>query len=64
MSCYDKCQPWQPCGSIALANNCNEPCVRQCQNSTVLIQPSPVVVALSSPILSSFSVPQDTHVGS
>ncbi|NXA16410.1 KRF1 protein, partial [Sapayoa aenigma] len=41
-----------------LANSCNEPCVRQCQDSTVVIQPSPVVVTLPGPILSSF--PQNT----
>ncbi|NXK43370.1 KRF1 protein, partial [Piprites chloris] len=34
----------QPCGPTPLANSCNEPCVRQCQDSTVVIQPSPVVV--------------------
>ncbi|KAK4805644.1 hypothetical protein QYF61_022402 [Mycteria americana] len=62
MSCYDQCQPCQPCGPTPLANSCNEPCVRQCQNSTVVIQPSPVVVTLPGPILSSF--PQNTVVGS
>ncbi|XP_063260972.1 feather keratin 1-like [Prinia subflava] len=59
MSCYSPCQP---CGPTPLANSCNEPCVRQCQNSTVFIQPSPVVVTLPGPILSSF--PQNTAVGS
>ncbi|NXX19664.1 KRFT protein, partial [Podargus strigoides] len=49
------CQPCcQPCGPTPLANSCNEPCVRQCQNSTVVIQPSPMVVTLPGPILSSF----------
>ena len=62
MSCYNQCQPCQPCGPTPLANSCNEPCVRQCQNSTVVIQPSPVVVTLPGPILSSF--PQNTVVGS
>ncbi|KFW94326.1 Feather keratin Cos1-1/Cos1-3/Cos2-1, partial [Phalacrocorax carbo] len=38
------------------------PCVGQCQNSTVVIEPSPVVVTLPGPILSSF--PQSTAVGS
>ncbi|XP_050767958.1 uncharacterized protein LOC127026665 [Gymnogyps californianus] len=61
MSCYNQCQPCQPCGPTPLANSCNEPCVRQCQNSTVVIQPSPVVVTLPGPILSSF--PQNTVVG-
>ncbi|NWX12583.1 KRFD protein, partial [Aegotheles bennettii] len=41
---------------------CNECCVRQCQDSNVFIQPSPVVVTLPGPILSSF--PQNTAVGS
>nr|P07521.1 RecName: Full=Feather keratin B-4; Short=F-ker [Columba livia]prf//1210219B keratin,feather [Columba livia] len=58
-SCYDLCQP---CGPTPLANSCNEPCVRQCQDSRVVIQPSPVVVTLPGPILSSF--PQNTAVGS
>ncbi|NXW52863.1 KRFB protein, partial [Nyctiprogne leucopyga] len=55
MSCYDLCRP---CGPTPLANSCNEPCVRQCQDSRVVIQPSPVVVTLPGPILSSF--PQNT----
>ncbi|POI18514.1 hypothetical protein CIB84_017743, partial [Bambusicola thoracicus] len=42
--------------------SCNEPCVRQCQDSQVVIQPSTVVVTLPGPILSSF--PQNTAVGS
>ncbi|XP_068068202.1 feather keratin 1-like [Anomalospiza imberbis] len=62
MSCYSPCRPCQPCGPTPLANSCNEPCVRQCQDSTVFIQPSPVVVTLPGPILSSF--PQNTVVGS
>ncbi|KAM6189997.1 LOW QUALITY PROTEIN: uncharacterized protein WM294_014333 [Sarcoramphus papa] len=62
MSCYSQCQPCQPCGPTPLANSCNETCVRQCQNSTVVIEPSPVVVTLPGPILSSF--PQNTVVGS
>ncbi|XP_074936378.1 feather beta keratin-like isoform X2 [Phalacrocorax aristotelis] len=59
MSCYDLCRP---CGPTPLANSCNEPCVRQCQDSRVVIEPSPVVVTLPGPILSSF--PQNTVVGS
>ncbi|NWZ41247.1 KRF1 protein, partial [Brachypodius atriceps] len=59
MSCYTPCRP---CGPTPLANSCNEPCVRQCQDSIVAIQPSPVVVTLPGPILSSF--PQNTVVGS
>ncbi|KAM9520954.1 feather beta keratin-like [Guaruba guarouba] len=62
MSCYSPCVPCQPCGPTPLANSCNEPCVRQCQDSIVAIQPSPVVVTLPGPILSSF--PQNTAVGS
>ncbi|XP_038018740.1 feather keratin 1-like [Motacilla alba alba] len=62
MSCYTPCRPCQPCGPTPLANSCNEPCVRQCQDSHVFIQPSPVVVTLPGPILSSF--PQNTAVGS
>ncbi|NXV71622.1 KRF1 protein, partial [Atlantisia rogersi] len=63
MSCYSQCQPCcQPCGPTPLANSCNEPCCRQCQDSTVVIEPSPVVVTLPGPILSSF--PQNTVVGS
>ncbi|XP_054038988.1 scale keratin-like [Rissa tridactyla] len=61
MSCYDLCPPTR-CGPTPLANSCNEPCVRQCQDSTYIIQPSPVVVTLPGPILSSF--PQNTTVGS
>ncbi|XP_009701906.1 PREDICTED: feather beta keratin-like [Cariama cristata] len=61
MSSYDLCPP-NPCGPTPLANSCNEPCVRQCQDSRVVIQPSPVVVTLPGPILSSF--PQNTAVGS
>ncbi|OXB78278.1 UNVERIFIED_CONTAM: hypothetical protein H355_004728 [Colinus virginianus] len=59
MSCYNSCSP---CGPTPLANSCNEPCVRQCQDSQVIIQPSTVVVTLPGPILSSF--PQNTAVGS
>ncbi|XP_068516608.1 feather keratin 1-like [Anas acuta] len=65
MSCYNRCLPCLPCGPCGptpLANSCNEPCVQQCQDSNVFIQPSPVVVTLPGPILSSF--PQNTAVGS
>ncbi|NXD45589.1 KRF1 protein, partial [Copsychus sechellarum] len=61
--CYQPCNPCcQPCGPTPLANSCNECCVRQCQSSTIIIEPSPVVVTLPGPILSSF--PQNTAVGS
>ncbi|NWJ11014.1 KRF1 protein, partial [Crypturellus undulatus] len=62
MSCYNPCVPCRPCGPTPLANSCTEPCFRQCQDSTVVIEPSPVVVTLPGPILSSF--PQNTAVGS
>ncbi|NXD03447.1 KRFB protein, partial [Certhia familiaris] len=61
MSCSELCPPTS-CGPTPLANSCSEPCVRQCQDSTYVIQPSPVVVTLPGPILSSF--PQNTTVGS
>ncbi|XP_035750815.1 LOW QUALITY PROTEIN: feather keratin Cos2-3-like [Egretta garzetta] len=53
MSCYDQCrpcQPCQPCGPTPLANSCNEPCVRQCQNSTVVIEPSRILSCVGVPI--------------
>uniref|UniRef100_A0A8B9SKP1 Keratin n=1 Tax=Anas platyrhynchos TaxID=8839 RepID=A0A8B9SKP1_ANAPL len=59
MSCYDLCRP---CGPTPLANSCNEPCVRQCQDSRVVIQPSPRGgdPARPHPQL----LPQNTAVGS
>ncbi|NXH82162.1 KRF1 protein, partial [Edolisoma coerulescens] len=45
-----------------LANGCTECCVRQCQSSTVIIEPPAVLVTLPGPILSSY--PQNTVVGS
>ncbi|XP_032296822.1 feather keratin Cos1-1/Cos1-3/Cos2-1-like [Coturnix japonica] len=62
MSCYTQCVPCRPCDTTPLASSCNEPCVRQCQNSTIVIELSPVVVTLPGPILSSF--PQNTVVAS
>ncbi|XP_075603190.1 feather keratin-like [Balearica regulorum gibbericeps] len=60
MACYDLCRP---CGPTPLANSCNEPCVRQCEDSRVVIQPTRRgSVTLPGPILSSF--PQNTAVGS
>ncbi|NXX68224.1 KRFA protein, partial [Spizella passerina] len=41
---------------------CNEPCALQCQDSRVIINPSPVLVTLPGPIMTSF--PQNTAVGS
>ncbi|KFV16240.1 Feather keratin 1, partial [Tauraco erythrolophus] len=46
MACNDICRP---CGPTPLANSCNEPCVRQCEDSRVVIQPSTVVVTLPGP---------------
>ncbi|XP_031948102.1 feather beta keratin-like [Corvus moneduloides] len=59
MACYNRCQP---CGPTPLANSCNEPCALQCQDSHVVINPSPVLVTLPGPIMTSF--PQNTAVGS
>ncbi|XP_050843935.1 feather beta keratin-like [Serinus canaria] len=59
MACYNRCSP---CGPTPLANSCNEPCALQCQDSHVIIDPSPVLVTLPGPIMSSF--PQNTAVGS
>uniref|UniRef100_A0A8C0IYX3 Keratin n=1 Tax=Chelonoidis abingdonii TaxID=106734 RepID=A0A8C0IYX3_CHEAB len=39
----------------------NEPCIRQCPDSEVVIRPSAVVVTLPGPILSNF--PQHSAVG-
>ncbi|XP_061215605.1 claw keratin-like [Neopsephotus bourkii] len=63
MSCSSLCAP--SCGMAApcpLADTTNEPCVRQCQSSSVVIQPPATVVTLPGPILSSF--PQHSVVGS
>ncbi|NXP11563.1 KRSC protein, partial [Thinocorus orbignyianus] len=64
MSCYDLCST-SACGVYRpqpIADSCNEPCVRQCPDSTTIIQPPPVVVTHPGPILSNF--PQDAVVGS
>lgn len=63
MSCSSLCAP--ACGVAApapLADSYNEPCVRQCPDSTVVIQPPASVVTFPGPILSSF--PQSSVVGS
>ncbi|XP_009951864.1 PREDICTED: LOW QUALITY PROTEIN: scale keratin-like [Leptosomus discolor] len=64
MSYYDLCS--SALGGInrpqPLADSGNEPCVRQCPDSTAVIQPPPVIVTFPGPILSSF--PQDSVVGS
>ncbi|XP_036234716.2 feather beta keratin-like [Molothrus ater] len=59
MACNSRCSP---CGPTPLANSCNEPCALQCQDSRVIINPSPVLVTLPGPIMTSF--PQNTAVGS
>ncbi|XP_031948398.1 feather beta keratin-like [Corvus moneduloides] len=59
MACYDLCRP---CGPTPLANSCNEPCALQCQDSHVVINPSPVLITLPGPIMTSF--PQNTAIGS
>uniref|UniRef100_A0A8C4VU15 Beta-keratin-like protein n=1 Tax=Gopherus evgoodei TaxID=1825980 RepID=A0A8C4VU15_9SAUR len=62
MSCsslsYPECGVARP---SPVSGSCNEPCVRQCPDSEVLIQPSPVVVTIPGPILSTF--PQQSEVG-
>ncbi|NXP26648.1 KRCL protein, partial [Scytalopus superciliaris] len=63
MSCSSLCVP--SCGVATpapLADTSNEPCVRQCPDSTVVIQPPASVVTFPGPILSSF--PQQSVVGS
>ncbi|NXX30554.1 KRCL protein, partial [Nicator chloris] len=63
MSCSSLCVP--SCGVATpapLADTCNEPCVRQCPDSTTVVQPLAVVVTFPGPILSSF--PQQSVVGS
>ncbi|NXG26966.1 KRFT protein, partial [Dromaius novaehollandiae] len=49
-----------PCGPNPLADSCNEPCVRQCEDSHVVIQPPTVLVTLPGAILTSF--PQKSPV--
>ncbi|XP_065605003.1 claw keratin-like [Cyrtonyx montezumae] len=63
MSCSSLCAP--ACGVAAptpLADSYNEACVRQCPDSTVLIQPPASMITFPGPILSSF--PQSSVVGS
>ncbi|NXA82504.1 KRSC protein, partial [Thryothorus ludovicianus] len=70
MSCYDLCSTSGSGSGFGaslvrpqpIADSCNEPCVRQCPDSTAVIQPPAVVVTFPGPILSSF--PQDSVVGS
>ncbi|CAM4513232.1 unnamed protein product, partial [Lepidochelys kempii] len=55
--CYPECGVARP---SPVTGSCNEPCVRQCPDSEVVIRPSPVVVTLPGPILSNF--PQQSEV--
>ncbi|NXX99491.1 KRCL protein, partial [Centropus bengalensis] len=55
MSCSSLCNT--SCGVATpapLADTCNEPCVRQCPDSELVIRPPPVMVTIPGPILSSF----------
>ncbi|CAM5174634.1 unnamed protein product, partial [Eretmochelys imbricata] len=61
MSCSSLCYP--ECGVARpspVSGSFNEPCVRQCPDSEVVIRPSPVVVTIPGPILSNF--PQQSEV--
>ncbi|NWR59459.1 KRSC protein, partial [Bucorvus abyssinicus] len=64
MSCSDLCSP--AIGGLnrsqPVADSRNEPCIRQCPDSEVVIRPPPVAVILPGPILSSF--PQNSVVTS
>ncbi|NXR40763.1 KRSC protein, partial [Zosterops hypoxanthus] len=54
MSCSDLCSSSWSCGvqrPQPLAESGNEPCVRQCPDSTALIQPPAVVLTFPGPIL-------------
>ncbi|OXB51364.1 UNVERIFIED_CONTAM: hypothetical protein H355_009526, partial [Colinus virginianus] len=69
MSCYSQCPSYgltslssRSFGSTPLASSCNEVSVSQGQDSRVVIQPSPVVVTLPGPILSSFPPVSYTHL--
>ncbi|XP_023797559.1 claw keratin-like [Cyanistes caeruleus] len=62
MSCSSLCAPCGLASTCPLADTCNEPCVRQCPDTTVVIQPPVSVVTFPGPILSSF--PQHSSVGS
>ncbi|KAM8795401.1 olfactory receptor 6F1-like [Eudromia elegans] len=53
MSCHEPGGPCRPCGPTPLAKSCTEPWGRQGQDSTVLMQPSPMGLTLPAPILTS-----------
>uniref|UniRef100_A0A8C4WGV1 Keratin n=1 Tax=Gopherus evgoodei TaxID=1825980 RepID=A0A8C4WGV1_9SAUR len=61
MTVSSLCYP--ECGVARLSpvtGSFNEPCIRQCPDSEVVIRSSPVVVTLPGPILSNF--PQESEV--
>ncbi|XP_068025165.1 claw keratin-like [Melanerpes formicivorus] len=62
MSCSSLCAPCGVCSPTPLADTCNHPCVQQCPDSNVVIQPPATVVTFPGPILSNF--PQSSVVGS
>ncbi|NXG54038.1 KRCL protein, partial [Psilopogon haemacephalus] len=62
MSCSSLCAPCGVAAPAPVSDTCNEPCVRQCPDSTALIQPPAVVVTFPGPIMSTF--PQSSTVGS
>ncbi|KFV69304.1 Claw keratin, partial [Dryobates pubescens] len=54
MSCSSLCSPCGVAAPCPLADTCNQPCVRQCPDSNVVIQPPASVVTFPGPILSNF----------
>ncbi|XP_067169384.1 claw keratin-like [Apteryx mantelli] len=64
MSCsaLSALSPYGVAAPAPVADAYNEPCVQQCPDSTVVIQPPPTVLTLPGPILSSF--PQHSGVSS
>uniref|UniRef100_A0A8C3SF18 Uncharacterized protein n=1 Tax=Chelydra serpentina TaxID=8475 RepID=A0A8C3SF18_CHESE len=56
--CYPECGVAR---TRPVTGSCNEPCVRQCPDSRIVIRPSPVVVTMPGPIMSTF--PQHSAVG-
>ncbi|NXY62680.1 KRF1 protein, partial [Callaeas wilsoni] len=65
MSWCRPCPP-RPWGPSPLASSRSEPCVTRCADSMVYIEPSPVVVTMLGPILTSFprSTANSSTVGS
>nr|XP_025044692.1 claw keratin-like isoform X2 [Pelodiscus sinensis] len=54
---YPECGVARP---SPVSGTCNEPCVRQCPDSEVVIRPSPIAVTIPGPIMSTF--PQQSEV--